>query len=164
MVITVHTINAQNCGGTTTISGTSSHLYLDPDNDGDIVGDNTVSGFSDCSINGVNEIDEFEVLTNPSSCAECQKEWTAIPRLNETIGDLWAGGASCGNTEIVADNATSSGAYAYYTIINPDGVCDNGDELLVFRIRTATTANGSFSYSLLIDTDGLLGAQDPDGV
>lgn len=160
LLVSITTVSAQTCGGDIIRGCSGAACLLDPDGDGDIV--ENATGFTNCG--GTNdEIDEFEDLRNPTGCATCQRPWIAIPGYDESIGDLWAGGSSCGNTEIVGRTATDN-TYAYYCIIDPDGTCDSGDERLVFRLRTATSANGSFSYSLLVDTDGAVGAADPDGI
>lgn len=160
LLMSFTTISAQSCGGNIIRGCSGAACILDPDGDGDIVASST--GFTNCGGTS-DEINEFEDLRNPTGCPTCQRAWIAIPGYDESVGDLWAGGSSCGNTEIVGASA-SDNTYAYYCIIDPDGICNNGDERLVFRIRTATSANGSFSYSLLIDTDGAVGAADPDGI
>ena len=57
---------------------------------------------------------------------------------------------------------------AYFFFTNPDGVPDNGDELLFFRFRTARFSNGSTAFSILVDTDYSFGFEgveaDPNAV
>ena len=157
---------AQTCGGTirrgVNAAAPRSNHFLDPNADGRIVIPSVGAGFSDCAKGYVDEMLEFEALTNPTGCSACQVGWTKIALGSEIDGDLWAGGAGCGATDIVPDSPT--GTYAYFTVRDPDGICSNGDELLIFRIRLDATVNGSFSYAILFDADGLLGPDDPNGV
>ena len=128
---------------------------LDPDGDDDIVAGG--AEFSGCT----NEIAEFESLTNPGGCGTCQVPWTPISNIDRP-GDLWSG-TSCSKTDIVGDDITSS-TFAYFTIIDPDGTCDSGDELLAFRLRTADNFSGNFGFDFLVSNDGLLGLNDPDPI
>ena len=72
-------------------------------------------------------------------------------------------GAGCGVVDIVSDPITGS-VGAYYYISDPDGIPDNGDELMIFRVRVADDGNGAFGYSFLIDSDFAIGAQDSNTV
>jgi len=128
---------------------------LDPDGDGDIVAGSTT--FSGCT----GELVEFEQVTNPSGCSSCQVPWTAIG-IQEVANDLWGGGG-CGNTDIVTDDDGGKD-FAYFSIIDPNGSCNSGDELIVFRIRISNNFSGNFGFDFLISNDGLVGANDPDGI
>ena len=128
---------------------------LDPDGDGDIVAGGTT--FSGC--NG--ELAEFEQVTNPSGCSSCQIPWTAIG-IQELASDLWGGGG-CGNTDIVTDNDGGKD-FAYFSIIDLDGSCNSGDELIAFRIRISNNFSGNFGFDFLVSNDGLIGVNDPDGI
>ncbi len=143
-------ITAQSCGGDIR-RGVSSGI-LDPDADGYITASG--GGFTDCG-SYADEMLEFEDLTNPSGCSSCQENWIPLPSTEEQDGDLWAGGSSCGTTDITSDLA--GGNWGYYSIVDPDGTCNNGDELIVFRVRASASVNGSFSFSILVDIDGLVG-------
>lgn len=72
----------------------------------------------------------------------------------------------CEFYELVSDGAGAYPAYFYFS--DPDGLPDNGDELLFFRFRTARFSNGSTAFSILVDTDysfGFEGAEaDPNAV
>ena len=73
----------------------------------------------------------------------------------------------CEFYELASDPAV--GAYpAYFYFSDPDGISDNGDELLLFRLRVARYSNGSTAFSILVDTDysfGFEGAEaDPNAV
>jgi len=165
VLITTYTFS-QTCGGDI-IRGVNSspprtNHFLDPNGDGRIVTPSFGTGFSDCSNGYVDEMTQFEDLTNPTGCSSCQVGWTKIAIGDETSSDLWAGGGGCGNTDIVPDSPT--GAYGYFTVRDPDGICNNGDELLIFRIRLDANVSGAFSYSILFDADGLIGPDDPQGV
>ena len=133
---------------------------LDPNGDGRIASNGT--GFTNCAVQvNYEEMAQFEDLRNASGCSSCQRPWTAINQF-EPVGDLWAGGSSCSNTDILSWGPSQP--YAYMTVVDPDGTCNNGDELLIFRARVSSSVNGSFSYSIVIDTDLRLGSEDPHGI
>ena len=92
-----------------------------------------------------------------------------MPQVNaESSGDLRTGG-TCGSTEIVDNPGTGADAsYVFYD--DPDGIPDNGDEIMIYRLRLAQDASGAFGFSVLVDTDGCFGnlgggcPQDPNSV
>jgi hypothetical protein len=147
------------CGGGIFRGASGAGSFLDPDGDGDIVEAGT--GFSDCSID-VEEMNEFEDLTNSNGCTSCQQAWQKMPNFGEVNSDLFSQ-SGCSQTDLIGDSLAGND-YLYSTIIDPDSVCSSGDEMIIFRVRTAATSTGSFSFSLLIDTDLALGDEDPDGV
>ena len=59
--------------------------------------------------------------------------------------------AGCQFYELVHDPATNADA-AYFLYSNPDGIPDDGDELMLFRFRVARYSNGVTAFSFLIDT------------
>lgn len=148
-------LHAQCTGSGSIDTGFSNSSTLDPDGDGDIVSGG--SAFSLCS----NEIARFESLLNISGCGSCQQEWTAVG-ITDVSNDLWAGG-SCGNSDIVSDS-DGGDDFAYFSVVDPDGTCDSGDEIIVFRLRIADNFNGNFSFAFLVSNDNLVGTDDPDGV
>ncbi|MFC4721568.1 gliding motility-associated C-terminal domain-containing protein [Geojedonia litorea] len=98
-----------------------------------------------------NELPQFEI------------PFKEVPQLTaEPSSDLQTG-SSCAATEIVSDPSTGS-AGGYYYISDPDGTPDNGDEIMVFRMRIAKQANGAFGYSFLFDTDLKFGPSDPNSI
>ena len=88
---------------------------------------------------------------------ESEISWTAIPQVGaEVSGDLSTGGA-CGNTDIM-DNPSSGSDATYVYFSNPDGIQDNGDEFMMYRMRIAKDpGNGNFGFSVLMDIDGQFG-------
>lgn len=99
---------------------------------------------------------EFESLT---SAGGADKDWTPLGG-NEPDSDIQTGGG-CGNTDLVTD-ANGGTDYAYYSIVDPDGIADNGDEYLVFAVRVADKVNGAFGFSFLMDSDNNCGTTDPN--
>ncbi|RIA10382.1 gliding motility-associated-like protein [Flavobacteriaceae bacterium MAR_2010_72] len=98
-----------------------------------------------------NELPQFEI------------PFKEVPQLTaEPSSDLQTG-SSCAASEIVSDPSTGS-AGGYYYISDPDGTPDNGDEMMVFRMRIAKQANGAFGYSFLFDTDLKFGPSDPNSI
>lgn len=69
--------------------------------------------------------------------------------------------AGCQFYELVHDPATNADA-AYFLYSNPDGIPDNGDELMLFRFRVARYSNGVTAFSFLIDTDYRFGFSGPE--
>ena len=73
----------------------------------------------------------------------------------------------CDNYEMVEDAARGANTAYYYTA-DPDGIRNNGDELVLFRFRVARWDNGSAAFSILIDTDNRFGftgpTRDPNAV
>ncbi len=107
---------------------------MDPNNDGFV----SVSdlGFSNDGYN----VDEFEI------------KMFGIPKVGsgDTLADNQAG-PKCGITDITVDNR----GYGVY------GVVDNNDNL-IFRFRLGTTNPSVEAYTILIDTDGRMGTDDPN--
>lgn len=133
------------------LNGSSS--VLDPNGDG-YFSKYTSSGFTLSR----NEIQEFEVLAGSGGD---NLAWTPLPG-TETPNDLNSG-AGCGNTDIVTD--TDGGQdFAYYTIVDPDGIAANNDEYLAFALRIADKTNGSFGFSFLIDSDNNCATIDTNSV
>lgn len=143
---------AQTCGGAGSISAGNSPL-LDPNNDGFF----TIYNGTGFTV-GANEIVELEQLIGSGGA---DVDWTSLTG-SEPTSDI-ANSGTCGNTDLVTD-ADGGGDYAYYTIVDPDGINDNGDEYLVFALRVAESANGAFGYSFLLDADNNCGTGDPDAV
>jgi len=133
----------------------STCSILDPDGDGDIVAGNRF--FSGCS----DELNEFESILNPNGAGDCQVPWTPIG-VTEKGDDLWKGNGGKA-TDIITDEEGENN-FAYFSIIDPDGVCDSGDELMAFRIRVAKDFSGNYGFNFFISNDGLLGESDPDGI
>ncbi|SNT40115.1 hypothetical protein SAMN05421640_3792, partial [Ekhidna lutea] len=113
---------------------TAATSVMDPNGDGYISLDNT--GFS----NDGYYVDEFEI------------PMFALPVFGDgdTLNDAQAGG-NCGVTDLTVD---STGAAAYAAL-------DDNDNL-IFRLRLAEERNSVQAYTILIDTDGKLGATDPN--
>lgn len=128
------------------LSGSSS--VLNPDG-GDYVSDRPGDGkwtiFN-------NEYVQFEPLAGSGGA---NRPWQLLPNYGiEPTGsaqptDIQAGGG-CGNIDITSD---SDGGYdyAYFSVIDPDGIANNGDELLALAVRLAQEVRGAFSFSLLLD-------------
>ncbi|MBT8273718.1 MAG: hypothetical protein KJO77_07925, partial [Bacteroidia bacterium] len=137
----------------TVLSQTPGQIYtaaspainpMDPNGDGWITSSAGI-------FTGGNELPEFEIPFNE------------VPQLTgEPSSDLQTG-ATCAASEIVSDPGTGS-AGGYYYISDPDGTPDNGDELIIFRMRIARQANGAFGYSFLFDTDLKFGPSDPNSI
>ncbi|HCM77441.1 MAG TPA: hypothetical protein DIS90_13735 [Cytophagales bacterium] len=107
---------------------------LDPNQDGYV--SKTTSGFS----NDGYYVDEFET----------PMFGIPIHADGEVLNDLQAG-AACGTTELTAD----SKGFAAYGVLST-----NGD--LIFRFRIANNKPSVEAYTILIDTDGKIGADDPN--
>ena len=115
---------------------------MDPNGDGFI----TSTG---AAFNGPLDESEFEIPFLP--IAEYQAEPVDDNQLL----------AGCVLYDLVSDpsqNAESS----YYYFRDPDGIPDNGDELLFFRFRLARFSNGATSYSILMDLDNKFGSSGPE--
>jgi hypothetical protein len=154
------------CTGTANIITTGSTSLgdpaeLDPNNDGFI----TTTGTT--FVSGTDELSEFEQLLSGNDCS-CEVPWTRFGgNAGEPSGDL-DGSGTCGNTDIVSDGSDPIGGpydHAYYTIFDQDGNCSTTSDIMIaFRIRVAQAASGTFSFEILVDNDGLLGNDDPDGI
>lgn len=150
----------QDCSGTIDISnnsGLGDPDILDPDGDGDIIGDNTQTLFT----SGTSEFDEFEQLTGSVICANCEIPWTRMPSLvSEDNNDIVTGG-NCGNTDIISDSDGGED-YAYFTVfenngLNPESTnCSFSDIWIAFRVRIADASSGNFAFSILMSNDGAM--------
>ena len=149
------TLPAQCSNAGTIDQSFSTCSMLDPDGDGDIVAQNQF--FSGCS----DELNEFESILNPASDSDCQVPWTAIGT-TEADDDLWKGKGGKA-TDIISDE-NGGNNFAYFSIVDPDGVCDSGDELMAFRIRLASDFSGNYGFNFFISNDGLIGENDSDGI
>ena len=105
-----------------------------------------------------NEFTEFEDL---NGIGGANKGWTPLTG-DDPDSDVLSSG-SCGNTDIVTDGDGGSD-YAYYSIVDPDGTADNGDEYLVFAVRIADRVTGAFGFSFLMDSDNNCVSSDPNAV
>lgn len=106
---------------------------LDPNGDGFV--STSAAGFSNDGYN----VDEFEIpMFGLPKSAE-----------GEVLNDIQAG-AKCGTTELTYDNR----GFSVY------GVLKNGS--LIFRFRVAKDQPSVEAYSILIDTDGKVGPDDPN--
>lgn len=98
--------------------------------------------------------------------SESEIEWVSIPQYeNEPNGDLNVGGG-CGTTDIMDKSDTDGGGASYVLFDDPNGIADDGDELMMYRLRVARDpGNGNFGFSVLMDLDGKFGSgDDPDAV
>lgn len=95
---------------------------------------------------------------------ESELPWVSILQYDsEPSGDLNVGG-SCGTTDIMDDPATGGDA-SYVLFEDPDGIADNGDEYMMYRLRIARDpGNGNFGFSVLMDIDNAFGTADGDSV
>jgi hypothetical protein len=99
------------------------------------------------------EYPQFEKLTANGGA---NQPWQPLPNAGTeptgtaTAQDLQSG-AGCGTTDITTDQNGGSD-YAYYSVVDPDGVADNGDEWLAVAVRVADRAGSSSSFSFLLDT------------
>ena len=142
-ICAIHTLLGQSPGQ---VYGPASPTTnpMDPNGDGWI----TSSG---STFTGGHELPEFEIPFIP------------VPELTGEPNSDQQTGATCGASDIVGDPNTGS-VGGYYYISDPDGNPDNGDELMIFRMRIARQANGAFGYSFLFDTDLAFGPSDPNSV
>ncbi len=113
---------------------TATTSVMDPNQDGFVSISNL--GFSNDGYN----VDEFEL------------KMFGIPIVGDgdVLGDNQAG-ANCGITDITVDNK----GYGVY------GVIDNANNL-IFRFRLGTNNPSVEAYTILIDTDGKMGPDDPN--
>jgi gliding motility-associated-like protein len=111
----------------------ASTSVLDPNGDGYVSISNT--GFSNDGYN----VDEFEI------------PMFGLPKSDEgeVLNDIQAG-AKCGTTELTYDNR----GFSVY------GVHKNGN--LIFRFRVANDKPSVEAYTILVDTDGRVGTDDPN--
>ena len=127
------------------IYDTGTQLLLDPNSDGYI---SASGGTIDTSLYNDESLDF---------------EYPFIPMFHFTMeptADLQTG-SDCGKSEIV-DNPKVPMRAGYYHFEDPDGIYNNCDEALIFRIRIARNVNGAYGYSFLIDSDSKMGFFGPD--
>ena len=117
---------------------------MDPNGDGWVTSSGTTFTVGD-------ELSQFEI------------DFIELPPIDSEPSSDLDTGASCGSTEIIGDADTNS-VGAYYAIVDQDGIPDNGDEVIIFRLRVAKDGTGAFGYSFLFDTDNLIGSDDPNSV
>ena len=112
----------------------SGDAVLDPNGDGFVSLDNT--GFSGDFL----DVDEFEIVM------------FGVPIIGdgESLGDVQAG-QDCGVTDLAVDIE----GFAIY------GAIDDSENL-IFRFRLAGDKPSVQSYSIMIDTDELIGSEDPN--
>lgn len=107
---------------------------MDPNQDGYI--STTTAGFSNDGYN----VDEFEI----------KMFGLPISEDGEVLNDIQAG-PNCGTTELTVD----SRGFAVYGVLTPSGN-------LFFRFRVANDKPSVEAYTVLIDTDGNMGTDDPN--
>ncbi|MCB9233801.1 MAG: T9SS type A sorting domain-containing protein [Bacteroidia bacterium] len=90
--------------------------------------------------------------------------WPLPNLFGEPHGDL-SSGSTCGNTELVSVQGIpglSNGRTIYSFYDNVNGIPDDGDDRMFFRIRCASPwLTGNFGFSILLDTDNALGFSGP---
>ena len=100
-------------------------------------------------------------FTGPSDETQFELPFIAVQQYAAEPGADNQYAAGCEFYELV--NSPSSDADAgYYYYSDPDGVPENGDELIFFRFRLARFSNGSTAFSFLIDTDYRFGFDGPE--
>lgn len=132
--------NAQgSCTAWDVIDGdlTQDNNFWDPDQDGQIC-------INCATPNNGNEINDLNPLNNSIS------GWVKLNG-SDPSGDPVTSG-TCGNSDIVDDN--DGGDFAYYNVVDPDAIPDNGNERLAFAVRMANQINGNFGLSFLLNADG----------
>lgn len=131
---------------------TGSSTVLDPNSDSYF---SSTGGYYTIS---TEEYLEFESLIGVGGA---NKNWARLAG-SDPSSDLQAGGG-CGNTDITNDSNGGSD-YAYYSVVDPDGTADNGDEYLAFAIRIADEVSGAFGFVFLMDTDNNCSTTDPNAI
>ena len=96
-------------------------------------------------------------LGEPTKAGQLFRELNPQDSLKQGTSQVSVG---CNNTDITSD-ANGGNDYAYYSIIDPDKIADNGDEMLAFALRISDRISGAFTFSFLIDADDNCGS-DPD--
>ena len=116
------------------ITKSATTTVMDPNQDGYV--SLTTSGFSNDGFYP----DEFEL------------PMFAIPAFGsgEALGDNQVG-PNCGTTDLTVD----TDGHSVYALLDDDNN-------LIFRFRVADEANSVEAYTILIDTDGLIGDSDPN--
>ena len=87
--------------------------------------------------------------------------FVAIPQYEPEPDADPATGGGCGSTDVI-DNPSTGADASYVYFDDPDGISDNGDEVLVYRLRLSKDATGAFGFSVLVDTDGKFGFTGTD--
>lgn len=132
------------------IAQTPGQIFQDAPNDVNDILDPNNDGFISASGGAFVADEDFEYPFIP------------IPQVDfEDNGD--SQGGPCGDTDIVDNPSTlSEASYVYY--LDPDGTPDNGDEVLIYRMRIGDDAAGAFGFSVLIDTDAAIGTDDGNNI
>ncbi|MEQ8715741.1 MAG: hypothetical protein RIC80_22190, partial [Cyclobacteriaceae bacterium] len=160
MCLMTHGLLAQTAGEiftpSTDYNGGGQWVYpytpLDPDGDGWVIDDG--DAFLDPGQNDPSGAQQTAFDTDET---DFELAFIPIPQLeDEPDGDPVKGG-SCGQSDVVDDDDGSDTESSYVFFYNHPV---EGD-ILVYRIRLAINANGNFGYSVLMDTDGNIGADDP---
>ena len=140
---------------------------LDPDGDGWIIDDG--DPFLEGSPGGgtapgtslrTDFADNEREGTGPNDPTLIELNWVAMPQIDlEPSGDPRVGSA-CGDSDIMDDPVNGGdAAYVYYYNHPVEG------DILLYRLRIAQDAgSASFGYSVLIDTDGKIGVDDPNAI
>lgn len=102
-----------------------------------------------------------KAFAGPSDESEFEVPFIPIQQFELEPGNDNQYGPGCEFYDLVNDPASGAdGGYYYYK--NPDGIADNGDELLLFRFRVARFSSGSTGFSILMDTDFKFGFTGPE--
>lgn len=100
-------------------------------------------------------------FTGPLDELEFEIPFIPIQQYENEPGADNESGVACRFYDLVSD--ASKGAHAgYYYYKDPDGIPDNGDEVMVFRLRLASFNTSSSAFSILIDTDYQFGFTGPE--
>ena len=98
-------------------------------------------------------------FTGPSD--ETQFELPFIPLQQYEHEPAIDGGSGCKFYDLVNDaQRNAESAYSYFK--DPDGIPENGDELLILRLRLASFSTTTCTFSILIDTDYRFGFSGPE--
>lgn len=155
--------------GSTGYTGTSGWGYpwtpINPDGDnyiiedGDPFLDNDGPG-GNGSEPGASLISDFAVdERNPDGTSRIELTWVPIPQIDTEPNADQRLGADCGQSDIIDDPTNGAEAsYVYYYNHPTEG------DILIYRLRIAKDAIGSFGYSVLMDTDGRIGSDDPGSI
>lgn len=135
--------------GSIFVSATPTANPLNPDGDGFITRSGT-------AFSGPFDEEEFEI------------PFIRISEFQvEPVADLKSGG-KCSAFDIMSSPELEANSSGYYYYHDPDAITDNGDELLIFRLRVGQNPLGTHTYSVLIDTDNKFGLSgnnpDPDAI
>src|SRR5687768_16803373 len=107
------------------------------------------------------------VFTGPLDETQFELPFRPIQQYGpESAEDNQASGG-CSILELVDDQVNGAES-AYYYYKDPDGIANNGDEIIIFRFRLAKFTNGSTGFSILFDLDNKFGfsgpAADPNAI